>query len=136
MNFILLYFLRESSLKSNEKDYLISNQTIFLKKKEIFPQPKINPNDSVSQVAESIGAQGKVPQTTYLHSIENSIENNIENSIENDENYLIHVFLGLFSIILTVLIINFLVDLGEKKKKLFNNYNENSATNYILMDED
>ena len=136
LNFILLYFLRESSLKSNEKDFLISNQTIFLKKKEIFPQPKINPNDSVSQVAESIGAQGKVPQTTYLHSIENSIENNIENSIENDENYLIHVFLGLFSIILTVLIINFLVDLGEKKKKLFNNYNENSATNYILMDED
>ena len=132
LNFILLYFLRESSLKSNEKDFLISNQTIFLKKKEIFPQPKINPNDSVSQVAESIGAQGKVPQTTYLHSIENSIENNIE----NDENYLIHVFLGLFSIILTVLIINFLVDLGEKKKKLFNNYNENSATNYILMDED
>lgn len=133
LNFILLYFLRESSIKTQEKDFFNSNQTIFLKKKEIFPQPKINPNDSVSQVAESIGAQGKVPQTTYL------LENNtIIKDISNEENYLIHVILGLFSIILTVFIINFLVDLGEKKKKSFisSNFNENSATNYILMDEE
>jgi len=141
LNFILLYFLRESSLKSQEKDFLIpnSNETLFLlKKKSVFPQPKINPNDSVSQVAESIGAQGKVPQTTYL--LENgTVVNSID--INKEENNLIHIFLGLFSIILTIIIINFLVELGEKKKKIYSNNNnnennENSVTNYILMEEE
>ena len=139
-NFLLLYYLKNSNLKENEKfsnenekisTEKISNETIFLLKKKNFPETKINPNDSVSQVAESIGAQGKVPQTTYL----------IENNIKNEENNLIHIFLSLFSIILTIFIINFLVELGEKQKKTFstknnNNSNENSVTNYILMDED
>jgi predicted permease len=139
-NFLLLYYLKNSNLKeneiiSNENEKIstekISNETIFLLKKKNFPETKINPNDSVSQVAESIGAQGKVPQTTYL----------IENNIKNEENNLIHIFLSLFSIILTIFIINFLVELGEKQKKTFstknnNNSNENSVTNYILMDED
>ena len=139
-NFLLLYYLKNSNLKENEiisnenekfSTEKISNETIFLLKKKNFPETKINPNDSVSQVAESIGAQGKVPQTTYL----------IENNIKNEENNLIHIFLSLFSIILTIFIINFLVELGEKQKKTFstknnNNSNENSVTNYILMDED
>ena len=139
-NFLLLFYLKNSNLKeneiiSNENEKIstekISNETIFLLKKKNFPETKINPNDSVSQVAESIGAQGKVPQTTYL----------IENNIKNEENNLIHIFLSLFSIILTIFIINFLVELGEKQKKTFstknnNNSNENSVTNYILMDED
>ena len=139
-NFLLLYYLKNSNLKeneiiSNENEKIstekFSNETIFLLKKKNFPETKINPNDSVSQVAESIGAQGKVPQTTYL----------IENNIKNEENNLIHIFLSLFSIILTIFIINFLVELGEKQKKTFstknnNNSNENSVTNYILMDED
>ena len=138
-NFLLLYYLKNSNLKENEiisnENEKIStekiNETIFLLKKKNFPETKINPNDSVSQVAESIGAQGKVPQTTYL----------IENNIKNEENNLIHIFLSLFSIILTIFIINFLVELGEKQKKTFstknnNNSNENSVTNYILMDED
>ena len=139
-NFLLLYYLKNSNLKeneiiSNENEKIstekISNETIFLLKKKNFPETKINPNDSVSQVAESIGAQGKVPQTTYL----------IENNIKNEENNLIHIILALFSIILTIFIINFLVELGEKQKKTFstknnNNSNENSVTNYILMDED
>ena len=139
-NFLLLYYLKNSNLKeneiiSNENEKIstekISNETIFFLKKKNFPETKINPNDSVSQVAESIGAQGKVPQTTYL----------IENNIKNEENNLIHIFLSLFSIILTIFIINFLVELGEKQKKTFstknnNNSNENSVTNYILMDED
>ena len=139
-NFLLLYYLKNSNLKeneiiSNENEKIstekISNETIFLLKKKNFPETKINPNDSVSQVAESIGAQGKVPQTTYL----------IENNIKNEENNLIHIFLSLFSIILTIFIINFLVELGEKQKKTFstknnNNSNENSVTNYILMEED
>ena len=139
-NFLLFYYLKNSNLKeneiiSNENEKIstekISNETIFLLKKKNFPETKINPNDSVSQVAESIGAQGKVPQTTYL----------IENNIKNEENNLIHIFLSLFSIILTIFIINFLVELGEKQKKTFstknnNNSNENSVTNYILMDED
>lgn len=139
-NFLLLYYLKNQKIKeneiiSNENEKIstekISNETIFLLKKKNFPETKINPNDSVSQVAESIGAQGKVPQTTYL----------IENNIKNEENNLIHIFLSLFSIILTIFIINFLVELGEKQKKTFstknnNNSNENSVTNYILMDED
>ena len=103
-NFLLLYYLKNSNLKeneiiSNENEKIstekISNETIFLLKKKNFPETKINPNDSVSQVAESIGAQGKVPQTTYL----------IENNIKNEENNLIHIFLSLFSIILTIFII-------------------------------
>ena len=139
-NFLLLYYLKNQKIKeneiiSNENEKIstekISNETIFLLKKKNFPETKINPNDSVSQVAESIGAQGKVPQTTYL----------IENNIKNEENNLIHIFLSLFSIILTIFIINFLVELGEKQKKTFstknnNNSNENSVTNYILMDEE
>ena len=134
-NFLLLYYLKNQKIKENEiisnENEKFSNETIFLLKKKNFPETKINPNDSVSQVAESIGAQGKVPQTTYL----------IENNIKNEENNLIHIFLSLFSIILTIFIINFLVELGEKQKKTFstknnNNSNENSVTNYILMDED
>ena len=114
------------------------NETIFLLKKKNFPETKINPNDSVSQVAESIGAQGKVPQTTYLKENNTNFNNN---NINNEENNLIHIILALFSIILTIFIINFLVELGEKQKKTFstknnNNSNENSVTNYILMDED
>ena len=138
-NFILLYYLKESSLNVNENEKIINkNETIFLLKKKNFPETKINPNDSVSQVAESIGAQGKVPQTTYL--IENNT--NFNNNINNEENNLIHIILALFSIILTIFIINFLVELGEKQKKNFsnnnnnNNNNENSVTNYILMDEE
>ena len=136
-NFILLYYLKESSLNVNENEKIINkNETIFLLKKKNFPETKINPNDSVSQVAESIGAQGKVPQTTYL--IENNT--NFNNNINNEENNLIHIILALFSIILTIFIINFLVELGEKQKKSFsnnnNNNNENSVTNYILMDEE
>ena len=142
-NFILLYYLKESSLNVNENEKIINkNETIFLLKKKNFPETKINPNDSVSQVAESIGAQGKVPQTTYL--IENNTNFNNNNiNINNEENNLIHIILALFSIILTIFIINFLVELGEKKKKSFsnnnnnnNNNNENSVTNYILMDEE
>ena len=139
-NFILLYYLKESSLNVNENEKIINkNETIFLLKKKNFPETKINPNDSVSQVAESIGAQGKVPQTTYL--IENNNNNtNFNNNINKEENNLIHIILALFSIILTIFIINFLVELGEKKKKSFsnnnNNNNENSVTNYILMDEE
>ena len=141
-NFILLYYLKESSLNVNENEKIINkNETIFLLKKKNFPETKINPNDSVSQVAESIGAQGKVPQTTYL--IENNTNNtNFNNNINNEENNLIHIILALFSIILTIFIINFLVELGEKQKKSFsnnnnnNNNNENSVTNYILMDEE
>ena len=139
-NFILLYYLKESSLNVNENEKIINkNETIFLLKKKNFPETKINPNDSVSQVAESIGAQGKVPQTTYL--IQNNNNNtNFNNNINNEENNLIHIILALFSIILTIFIINFLVELGEKKKKSFsnnnNNNNENSVTNYILMDEE
>ena len=142
-NFILLYYLKESSLNVNENEKIINkNETIFLLKKKNFPETKINPNDSVSQVAESIGAQGKVPQTTYL--IENNNNNtNFNNNINNEENNLIHIILALFSIILTIFIINFLVELGEKQKKSFsnnnnnnNNNNENSVTNYILMDEE
>jgi predicted permease len=138
-NFILLYYLKESSLNVNENEKIINkNETIFLLKKKNFPETKINPNDSVSQVAESIGAQGKVPQTTYL--IENNTNFN-NNNINNEENNLIHIILALFSIILTIFIINFLVELGEKQKKTFsnnnnNNNNENSVTNYILMDEE
>ena len=140
-NFILLYYLKESSLNVNENEKIINkNETIFLLKKKNFPETKINPNDSVSQVAESIGAQGKVPQTTYL--IENNTNFN-NNNINNEENNLIHIILALFSIILTIFIINFLVELGEKQKKSFsnnnnnnNNNNENSVTNYILMDEE
>jgi len=136
-NFILLYYLKESSLNVNENEKIINkNETIFLLKKKNFPETKINPNDSVSQVAESIGAQGKVPQTTYL--IENNT--NFNNNINKEENNLIHIILALFSIILTIFIINFLVELGEKQKKSFsnnnNNNNENSVTNYILMDEE
>ena len=140
-NFILLYYLKESSLNVNENEKIINkNETIFLLKKKNFPETKINPNDSVSQVAESIGAQGKVPQTTYL--IQNNNNNtNFNNNINNEENNLIHIILALFSIILTIFIINFLVELGEKQKKSFsnnnnNNNNENSVTNYILMDEE
>ena len=140
-NFILLYYLKESSLNVNENDIINNkNETIFLLKKKNFPETKINPNDSVSQVAESIGAQGKVPQTTYL--IENNTNFNNNNNINNEENNLIHIILALFSIILTIFIINFLVELGEKQKKTFsnnnnnNNNNENSVTNYILMDEE
>ena len=140
-NFILLYYLKESSLNVNENEKIINkNETIFLLKKKNFPETKINPNDSVSQVAESIGAQGKVPQTTYL--IENNTNFNNNFNINNEENNLIHIILALFSIILTIFIINFLVELGEKQKKSFsnnnnnNNNNENSVTNYILMDEE
>ena len=139
-NFILLYYLKESSLNVNENEKIINkNETIFLLKKKNFPETKINPNDSVSQVAESIGAQGKVPQTTYL--IQNNNNNtNFNNNINKEENNLIHIILALFSIILTIFIINFLVELGEKQKKSFsnnnNNNNENSVTNYILMDEE
>ena len=139
-NFILLYYLKESSLNVNENEIINNkNETIFLLKKKNFPETKINPNDSVSQVAESIGAQGKVPQTTYL--IENNNNNtNFNNNINNEENNLIHIILALFSIILTIFIINFLVELGEKQKKSFsnnnNNNNEISVTNYILMDEE
>lgn len=132
-NFLLLYYLKNQKIKENEiisnENEKFSNETIFLLKKKNFPETKINPNDSVSQVAESIGAQGKVPQTTYL----------IENNINNEENNLIHIILALFSIILTIFIINFLVELGEKQKKNYNNNNnsnENSETNYILMDEE
>ena len=140
-NFILLYYLKESSLNVNENEKIINkNETIFLLKKKNFPETKINPNDSVSQVAESIGAQGKVPQTTYL--IENNTNFNNNFNINNEENNLIHIILALFSIILAIFIINFLVELGEKQKKSFsnnnnnNNNNENSVTNYILMDEE
>ena len=139
-NFILLYYLKESSLNVNENEIINNkNETIFLLKKKNFPETKINPNDSVSQVAESIGAQGKVPQTTYL--IQNNNNNtNFNNNINKEENNLIHIILALFSIILTIFIINFLVELGEKQKKSFsnnnNNNNENSVTNYILMDEE
>ena len=143
-NFILLYYLKESSLNVNENEKIINkNETIFLLKKKNFPETKINPNDSVSQVAESIGAQGKVPQTTYLiqNNNNNTNFNNFNNNnINNEENNLIHIILALFSIILTIFIINFLVELGEKQKKSFsnnnNNNNENSVTNYILMDEE
>ena len=139
-NFILLYYLKESYLNVNENEKIINkNETIFLLKKKNFPETKINPNDSVSQVAESIGAQGKVPQTTYLIENNTNFNNNFNN---NEENNLIHIILALFSIILTIFIINFLVELGEKQKKSFsnnnnnNNNNENSVTNYILMDEE
>ena len=150
-NFLLLYYLKNSNLKENEiisnENEKIStekiNETIFLLKKKNFPETKINPNDSVSQVAESIGAQGKVPQTTYLIENNTNFNNNFNNNnINNEENNLIHIILALFSIILTIFIINFLVELGEKQKKSFsnnnnnNNNNENSVTNYILMDEE
>ena len=94
-NFILLYYLKESSLNVNENEKIINkNETIFLLKKKNFPETKINPNDSVSQVAESIGAQGKVPQTTYLIENNTNFNNNINNNnINNEENNLIHFLL-------------------------------------------
>ena len=158
LNFFLLYYLKQSSNQNNnliisentQSEILNNETTIFLKKKDkekkqkkSFPETKINPNDSVSQIAENIGAQGKVPQTAYL--LEKNITNNTNNNVyfNEEKNNIIDIFLGLFSIIFTIVIINFLIYLGERKKKQFSNSNHNSnnivenpVTNYILMDEE